>query len=279
MAQEAHRLQVQHCRLALLAHPVREILRDLERELGVVARRVLVAQLRPRAQRRLDPAVRRADADADAVVLAHPEERQRQPLMREVRGAVQPGLCRRMVDGRVAEAADDDRALLPLAVDADSLRTFERERDADRARQVRGDRRRLRDDRELVIAEDLVPAAGDRLVPRRGDALQDVGNTVAAELRCAREVERTRAVVQQRRVGRLERERDGGIRLVPGRRDRVEASTGALEMARGEVAEPAAHLRAPDRLRLGDVAAARAPRQLPQPVEQVCLERVHVAPT
>ena len=41
---------------------------------------------------------------------------------------------------------------------------------------------RLRDDGELGVAEDLVPAAGDRLVDRGGDALQHVGNAVAPGL-------------------------------------------------------------------------------------------------
>ncbi len=65
----------------------------------------------------------------------------------------------------------------------------DRERDADCARQVRGDRRRLRDHGQLVMTEDLVPPAGDRLVGRGGHPEQDVRHAVATDLSGAGEVE------------------------------------------------------------------------------------------
>ena len=54
------------------------------------------------------------------------------------------------------------------------------ERDADRARQVRGDRRGLRNDVEVVAAEHLVPAAGDRFVGRGDHPEQHVAQRIAA---------------------------------------------------------------------------------------------------
>jgi len=124
-----------------------------------------------------------------------------------------------------------------------------------------------------VVAEDLVAAARDRLGRRGGDAVEDVRDAVAPRLGCPRDVEAAGAVVQQRRVGRPQRERDGRVRLVPGGGDRVEAAAGRLELARGEVAEPAAHLGAPQLLRLGRSVPV-AGRQRAQRVEQVGLEGV-----
>ena len=50
------------------------------------------------------------------------------------------------------------------------LRAVQRERQADRSRQVGGDRRGLRDHVQRRVAEHLVPAAGDRLVAARRSA-------------------------------------------------------------------------------------------------------------
>ena len=118
------------------------------------------------------------------------------------------------------------------ARDAELARPVDRDRDADGARQVGGDRRGLRDDGQLVMAEDLVPAAGDRLVDRGGDALHHVGNAVAAGLPGPGEVEGAGAVVEQRGIGRAQRQGDGGVALVPRRADRVEAPALLLQPAR-----------------------------------------------
>src|SRR6185436_9773172 len=70
---------------------------------------------------------------------------------------------------------------------------------------------------------------------------------------------------------------DDGVALVPGRRDRVEAPTRALEPARCEVAVAAFDLRAPGRLGVADQVVVVPPSgELPQAVEQVALERVEV---
>ena len=274
MAQEANRVEMEDGRAAMRADPVDELSRRLEHTLRVGAVGRLVAQLRPRAQRQLDPALRRRDADAEAVVLAEKEQRQRQALVHGVRRAVQPRLRRRVIERRVTEAADDDGVRRPGTLDAELLRPLDRERDPDRARQVRRDRRGLRDDRELVVAEDLVPAARDRLVAGRGDAAEDVGHAVPPGLRRAREVERAGAVVEERRVGAAEREGDAGVALVPCRSDRVEAATRRLEVAGGEVALAALDLRAPDRLELGAVHVCL---ERPELLEQVLFEWVELS--
>ena len=73
MTQVAHHAQVQHGWTAMVAHPLREILRDLEHELRVVARGVLVAKRVARAQGGLHPALRRAhDAGARRCRAARP---------------------------------------------------------------------------------------------------------------------------------------------------------------------------------------------------------------
>ena len=82
---------------------------------------------------------------------------------------------RRVVGRGVAEAADGDRVRRPRARARPSCAAaLDRERDADRARQVGRDRGGLRDDREVGAAEHLVPAAGDRLVGRGDEAEQHV---------------------------------------------------------------------------------------------------------
>ena len=84
VAEEAHRRAGgARAGAPVLADPVDEVRGDLEHGLRVVAGGGLVAQRGPRAQRRLDPALRRAHADPEPVVLADEEQRQRQPLVRE----------------------------------------------------------------------------------------------------------------------------------------------------------------------------------------------------
>ena len=82
------------------------------------------------------------------------------------------------------------------------------------------------------VAEDLVAAAGDRLLGRRGHAEEDVPDAVSPGLAGTREVEAAGSVVEERRVGRLERERDERVRLVARRADRVEAEALRLEPPR-----------------------------------------------
>ena len=156
-----------------------------------------------------------------------------------------------MIQRGVAEAAHDDGVARPGALDAELPGAVDRDGHPDRSRQVRGDRRGLRDHGQIVVAEHLVPAAGDRLVARGGDAEQHVRNAVAARLRGPGEVEGSRAVVEQRRVGRAQRERDDGVALVPRRADRVEAAAFPLQPAGREVAVAARDLGAPERLGLG----------------------------
>ena len=106
------------------------------------------------------------------------------------------------------------------------------------------------------MAEHLVPAAGDRLVGRRRHPEQDVPDAVVPHLPGAGEVEAAGAVVEQRRVGRSQRERDERVRLVPGGADRVEAELLRLEPARGVVDRPAVDLRPPGGAGLAGAGAA-----------------------
>jgi hypothetical protein len=69
-----------------------------------------------------------------------------------------------------------------------------------------------------------VAPARDRLDRGGDDAEQDVADSVDVGLGGAGEVERAGAVMQQRRVVDAQRERNGRVRLVPRRADRVEAA-------------------------------------------------------
>ena len=137
-----------------------------------------------------------------------------------------------------------------------SLREPQGEAEPDGARQVRGDRRRLRDDVQLRVPEHLVPAAGHRVRGRAGQAPERLADRVDAPVEVrAGGVERTRAVVQQRGVGGPRQQAEGGVRLVPGRADRVEAGASLLEPPRREVEVPALGLGLEERLEPADESA------------------------
>ena len=108
------------------------------------------------------------------------------------------------------------------------------------------------------MAEDLVAPAGDRLVGRRGHAEQDVPHPVPPGLRRSREIEAAGPVVEQRRVGRLEGERNERVRLVSGRADRVEADALRLEPPCRMVDRAALDAGPPRRFRLGWCPGRRA---------------------
>ena len=250
MAQVAHGPQMEHGRVPLLPNPVRQLARDRERHRRVASLHGLVAESRPRPERGLDPPGRGRHADPEAVVLAHEEERERQSLEGALSGRVESRLRARVVQRRVAEGAQDDRVVSPGTRDPEPRSAVDRERHPDRPREMRRDRRGHREHRQLVPAEHLVPPAGDRLGGCRDDPQQDVAQPVDAPLRGAREVEGARAVVEESRVVDAERECDGGVRLVPGRADGVEAAPVLLEPAGRIVGLAALHLRPPEHLGL-----------------------------
>ena len=260
VAQEAHRPQVEHRRMAVLADPARRAPAPSRAVAAGSSPSGARRELRPPVERLLDPALGRRDADPEAVVLADEEQRERRAVVREVRRRVERRLRGRVVERRVAERAHDDRVERPGALRRRAPRALDREGDPHGARKVRGDRRRLRDDGEVGVAEDLVPPAGDRLLGGRRHAEEDVPDAVPPGLRRPREVEAARPVVEERRVGRLERERDERVRLVPGRADRVEAEPLRLEPPCRVVDRAALDAGPPGALRLaGGSSRVRAP--------------------
>ena len=170
--------EVEHGRPARLADGVDDCLRVAQRahRLGPVDRHVL--ELREPTQRPQDPSGRSRSADPDAVVLADEENGRRDAAVRHVGRGVERALGGRVVDRRVAERAHDDRVFGPWQPLAGVGRKAERVGEADRSREMRRDRRRLRDDAQLGVAEHLVAAARHRLVGGRHESEEDVADRV-----------------------------------------------------------------------------------------------------
>ena len=274
----AHGAEMQHRWGPVLPHPLPQLARGLEHRGGVVSLDPLDGELRPAVERLLDPRLGRRHADPEAVVLADEEQREWLAVVREEGRRVERSLCRRVVQRRVAERAHDDRVVCPRRLDSEAAGTLDRERHAHCARKVRGDRRGLRNDRELAVAEDLVPAACERLLGCGGHPEQDVLDPVASRLRRSREVEATRAVVKEGRVARAQPQRDVGVGLVPGGADRVEAAALLLQPSRGVVDRTARGLRTPRdlgilRCRRSAVLGGQGAKRR----DEVLLERVEVA--
>ena len=237
--------------MPVLAHPRDELAGGREQLLRAFPDGVLDRELRPPVERLLDPCLGRRDADPEAVVLADEQQRKRRAGVREVRRGVERRLRRRVVERGVAERADDHRVERPGALDAELPGALDREGGPHGTRKVRGDGRGLRDHGEVRVAEDLVAPAGDRLVGRRGHAEEDVPHPVPPGLRRPREVEPAGPVVEERRVGRLEGERNERVRLVARRADRVEAEALRLEPPCRMVDRAALDAGPPRDLRLG----------------------------
>ncbi len=203
----------------------------------------VVAQTRTVAVRPLDPAGRRRHRDAQPVVLADEQDRDRQAAERGVQGGVDRADRGRVVRGGVAERAHHHGVGGIARIDPHPAGPVQRHRQPDRPRQVRGDRGRLRDDVQLPVPEHLVPPARDRLVGQSHQSLQhipDAGRT--RQLRRPGQIERPRPVVQQGRVGQSEFRRHQCVGLVPRRADRVEPFASGLQLPGHHVEPPARHL-------------------------------------
>ncbi len=240
---QPHRPQVQESRSAVLPNPVRGLLGHRQATQRIRAVDGEVPQAVAVTIGGLDPALRRAHADADAVVLAHQQQRHRQALESAVQCRVDRAGRGGVVGRGVAETAHHHGVRGPGRRHPELGRPAQRERQSDRAWQVRGDGRGLRDDGQFGITENLVPPGGNRLVGRGDDAQQHVAQRVLARhLQPAAHVETAGAVVQQRRIRRPQRGGDRGVGLVPGRTDAVEALPLRTQQPRPQVQVPATGL-------------------------------------
>ena len=233
VAEEANSAQVEERGTAVGPDPLHDLAHGGDERRRIVALDPLVAQPGAMAVRRLDPTRRRPHADADPVVLADEQQRHRQLPVRGVRGGVDRSGRGGVVGRGVAEAAHDDRAGRPCELDAQLGSPAERERDPERPRQVGGDRRRLRDDRQVAVTDDLVPPAGDRLVDTAQHAEQHIRHRVPSDLRGASGIEGAGAIVQERRISRSRCERDRR-RCSRDRRSRSCSSRGCARSASTE---------------------------------------------
>ncbi len=244
MTPEPHHPQVQERGRPPFPHPRDRLQRGVVglRQVATVGREV--AEPRAVAVSAAHPAFGRAHADTQAVVLADQQQGQRQPLAGAVAGGVDGAGRGRVVDRGVAEVADDHSVGGPGAGDAEPLGPLDCEGRPDRAWQVGGDRRGLRDHGKVGMAEDLMAAARDRLLGRGDDAKQHVAQgLLSGHLPGPLQVEGAGAVVQQRGVGSAQGCGNRSIAFVTCRGDGVEALALATQPARREVEVAAGELR------------------------------------
>ena len=130
VATEADGAQVQERRPPLRAHPLAQLGRHRQHRLGGGAVDAGVAQVRPVAVRALDPAGGRAHADAQPVVLADEQQRQRQALMRTVQCGVDRAGGNGVVGRGVSEGAHGERIGGPRRLDAQARCAADGEGDA-----------------------------------------------------------------------------------------------------------------------------------------------------
>ena len=277
--------QVQECRCPLGPDPGDGVGRHLRCRHGVESVRLEPAQVGPVPVGGSDPARRGAHADAEAVVFAHEQEREGKVLVCDAaRGVDRPG-GGRVVGRCVAEAAHRDGVVGPGRRDTEPARPIDAERHPDGPWQVGGDRRGLRDHRQVGVAEDLVAAAGHGLLGGRDQAEQYVpARVVARHLHGPADVEPSCAIVQQGRIARAQRCRYRRVGLVTGRADGVVALAPAPQPARRQVQVPARDLRLEQRQCVRSGQAPTRPqraggihrcggRERAQRVEQVLVER------
>ena len=175
------------------------------------------------------PALGRADADPDPVVLADEEHGAGEVLVVAEGGGVE-GRARGGVVGRgVAEGAHRDRVVRDRALLAQRLEAVDEEGRADGLGEVRGDGRGLRWDPQGRRAEDLVAAARDGLVCGGDHAQEHVEQGVVPGTCQATHEEGPGPVVEEGGVGRAQGSGDGRVALVARRPDGVEALLPRLE--------------------------------------------------
>jgi hypothetical protein len=178
MAEEAHGLEMQEHRAALAAAERDRACGRVE-DLVELARGAHVGELRQLREAALDPVRRCRHRDADPVVLADQQQRERLAAAARIARRLEAGEGGGVVDGCIAERAAHDRVGGKRRGESESLRASVREGEPDRARKLRRNRAGLRHDPELAAAPDLVPSLCDRILARCTDREQRVEQRIA----------------------------------------------------------------------------------------------------
>ncbi len=171
----------------------------------------------------LDPARGCLHRDAEPIVFAHEQHRRGQFLVGRPGGRIERRLRAGVVGRRIAERADRDAVIGNRQPMTDAPCLLDGHRGAERLRQMRCDRRGLRQHPQRFGSPHLVAAAGGRIVLAGREAQRRIEHRIhPRQLAEALGHEAARAVVQECRVRMASQPRHHRIALMAAGADRVE---------------------------------------------------------
>ncbi len=148
-----------------------------------------------------------------------------------------------VVERRIAKRAQDDRVPGKRRPLLHPVNPLDGDRHPHRLGKMRGDGAGLGRDSQRDTAEDLVPAAGNRVFRRGGQGQQKVHHRIAGrDMPSALQVEGPAAIMKEGGVGGNGEPSEHGVSLVPRAADGVVALPATSQLVRFDVDQTAAQL-------------------------------------